>query len=256
MTVIENTDVGLPEKHDLDKASRSAKSYYWNTRVDAVILTPMPTTLRSKALQKRTLEELDPNTFETPSVTCVCAEDARSRSLSVTRAQAAAADTALNAQEETHQYSNDDTPGHSADTKEGRDHHYASAAPPLPVCDGEDNSSPGATGLDPLQAVPGQPASQIDESESDEEERPYGMAAANSAYEDTNLYQNEIVSGNHNPGLRYSVVNATQSETTPSIQESRNSLYGQQPENMTMVCDSTRSEDLDVLYGNCPATDE
>ncbi|KAI8521388.1 hypothetical protein Bbelb_011420 [Branchiostoma belcheri] len=104
-------------------------------------------------------EELNPNTFSL-------------RHFHLAETQTAAADTALTTQAEIHQYSNDDTPEHSADTEEGQDHHYASAAPPpLPVCDDEDNPSPRATGPDPLQAAPGQPASHIDETESDEEER-------------------------------------------------------------------------------------
>ncbi|KAI8511078.1 hypothetical protein Bbelb_101780 [Branchiostoma belcheri] len=189
----------------------------------------------------RIKEELDPNSFPLRRFQLV------ETPLTVTgEARYRPQRTALTTQADIHQYSNDDTPGHSADTEEGQDHHYAPAsAPDLPVCDGEDNSSPGATGPDPLQAVP----------ESDEEERPYGIAAANSAYEDTNLYQNEIVSDNHNPAPRYCAVNANHNEPTPSM--SRNSLYGRHPENMTTACDSTSTmEDLGILYGNCPATDE
>ncbi|XP_019630588.1 PREDICTED: uncharacterized protein LOC109474678 [Branchiostoma belcheri] len=168
------------------------------------------------------------------------------------------ANTTLTTQADIHQYSNDDTPGHSGDTEEGQDHIYASAAPPpLPVCDDEDNLSPGATGPCPLQAahswdseegqdhlytsednkspeatVPyplqsesGQTDSQIDEIESDEEERPYGMATENPVYEDTNLSQS-------NPTPPYCAVDSNQVETNPSV--SRNSLYGQQLENTNL----------------------
>ncbi|XP_019619858.1 PREDICTED: uncharacterized protein LOC109466568 [Branchiostoma belcheri] len=134
-----------------------------------------------------------------------------------------AADTAFTTQVEVHQYSNDDTPGHSADTEEGQDQ--------------------------------GQSASHIDETESDEEERPYGMAAANSAYEDTDLHQNETVPGNHNTAPHYCAANSDQVGTTPSV--SRNSLYGQQCENITVARNSTSiADDLGILYGSCPATDE
>ncbi|KAI8511228.1 hypothetical protein Bbelb_103280 [Branchiostoma belcheri] len=195
-------------------------------------------------------EELDPNTFslrrsqlvQTPSVT----DEARSRLHAVT--QTAAADTAVTTQAEIHQYSNDDTSGHSADTEEGQ-HHYASAAPPpLPVGEDEDSSSPGATSPYPLQPRSGQHVRQTDEIESDEEEMPYGMATENPVYEDTNL--NQI-----NPTPYYCAVNENQSETTPSV--SRNSLYGRQPENSTAAHDSIRTtENLDILYQSCQATDE
>ncbi|KAI8517994.1 hypothetical protein Bbelb_040110 [Branchiostoma belcheri] len=102
-------------------------------------------------------EELDPNTFsqrrsqlvKTPPV----AREAPSCSQCMT--QDPVANTTLTTQAEIHhQYSNDDSPGHSGDTEEGQDHQYASVAPPpLPVCDDEHNSSPGATGPYPLQAA-------------------------------------------------------------------------------------------------------
>ncbi|KAI8517993.1 hypothetical protein Bbelb_040100 [Branchiostoma belcheri] len=127
------------------------------------------------------------------------------RGFKLDKNQTAVADTTLTTQAEIHhQYSNDDSPGHSGDSEEGQDHQYAS----------EGNSSRGATGPDPQQLLE-QPASQIDEIESDEEIRPYGIAAANSA----------------------------------------NSLYGQQPENITTARNGIE-EDLGNLYGSCPATDE
>ncbi|KAI8511229.1 hypothetical protein Bbelb_103290 [Branchiostoma belcheri] len=207
--------------------------------------------------------------------------EARSRPHSVT--QTSAADTALSTRAEIHQYSNDDTPGHSGDTEEGQDHYASAAPPPLPVCDGY---GPGATGPDPLQPGAGQPVCHMDETESDEEERPYGMATENPVYEDTNLNQSH-------PTPYYCAVNVNQSESTPSVSRSslygqqpentdlnlsnptpcycavnenqvettcslsRNSLYGQQPENMTAAHDSARTtEDLDILYESCQATDE
>ncbi|KAI8517992.1 hypothetical protein Bbelb_040090 [Branchiostoma belcheri] len=176
-------------------------------------------------------EELDLNTFS-------------QRGFKLDENQTAVADTTLTTQAEIHhQYSNDDTPGHSGDTEEGQDHQYAS----------EGNSSRGATGPDPQQVLE-QPASQINEIESDEEIRPYGIAAANSAYEDTNLYQNECVPGSDDPA-----VNENEVKTAPSV--SRNSLYeiacmdsNPKTSPCTMARNST-AEDLGILYGHCPAMD-
>ncbi|KAI8500446.1 hypothetical protein Bbelb_220120 [Branchiostoma belcheri] len=217
-------------------------------------------------------EERDPNTFslrqsvQTPSVT----GQARPCHHSVT--QTAAADAAFTTRAEIHQYSNDDTPGHSGDTDEGQEHHYASAAPH------EDSSSPGATCPDSLQLGSGQPVSQIDEAECDEEERPYGMATDNPLYEDTNINRSDqtphycAVNENQvetspfsslygqqpedtnlnrgNPTPYYCAVNVN--PTVPPF--STNSLYGQQPENNIMAHGSTRTTDM--LYESCPATDE
>ncbi|CAH1266248.1 Hypp3327 [Branchiostoma lanceolatum] len=132
-------------------------------------------------------EELESDTFplrrfQLVETSYVTAGEAHSRSQGVT--ETAVADTTLTTQAEIHQYSNEDTSVHSGDTEEGQDHRHASAAPSRPpVCDDEGSSSPGATGhsvnSDPLEAAAGQPASQIEDIESDEEERPYGIATEN-----------------------------------------------------------------------------
>eukprot|EP00058_Branchiostoma_floridae_P008870 XP_002594358.1 hypothetical protein BRAFLDRAFT_72233 [Branchiostoma floridae] len=174
-----------------------------------------------------------------------------------------AADSFPTTQAEVHHYSNDVTSPsvRSGDPEAGLDHCYASAAPPpLPVCDDEDNSSPQAADhyedIDLPEIAPGQPASQTstEETKSDEEEMPYGIAASNSVYEDANTYH-RTSSDNNTQTSQYCAVDANQIETNCSL--SRNSLYGHHSENIAVAryC-SNATEGLGTLYGSCPSTDE
>eukprot|EP00058_Branchiostoma_floridae_P013856 XP_002599344.1 hypothetical protein BRAFLDRAFT_64303 [Branchiostoma floridae] len=157
-------------------------------------------------------------------------------------------DTTHTTEADIHVYSNDDTSADSDEDEEAPHHQYASAAPP-PVPDiDDDDGNPGqeTAGYSTTEMV--QEEHSTSQNESGDEDKPYGIAAANVVYQATAVHQS-LSHGNP-------TICETPSYDTPTCIAVQESLSHGNP---TDVCESLSYDTPTVAqqsmsYGNPTCT--